>query len=220
MHLFLVSFRTIFFYIAISLAYRIMGKREIGQLGIVDLIVSILIAELAAISIENYTESLIYTLLPIFLLVMIEITLAFLTMKFRSLRIVLEGKPALLICSGKINYHELLKQRYNLDDLLINLRQNHIKSIDEVEYAFLEKNGKLSIFPYVNNKNIFPMPIIIDGKIEKAYLNKIKITEKEIHEYLKNSKLNINNIFYGFYKDKKIFIIKKNDLNSTYINKK
>ena len=145
MELFTVLFRTIFFYFFVLLAYRIMGKREIGQLGVIDLIVSILIAELVAISIEE-TESPIYlTIVPIAMLVILEIVFAFISIKSRRFRTVFDGKPSLIICNGKINYKEMIKQRYSLDDLLISLRQQGIKDLETIEYAFLEPNGELSV---------------------------------------------------------------------------
>ena len=181
MQLFMVVFRTVFFYFFITFVYRIMGKREVGQLGIIDLIVSILIAELVAISIEKTNQSIVLTIVPIFIIVLIEIGLAFLSIKSRRFRNLIQGKPSMIICDGKINYHELINQRYSLDDLLINLRQNRVKSIEEVEYAFLENNGKLSIFTYADNinKKVFPLPIIVDGKIEDKYLSKTPYSTKQ-----------------------------------------
>ena len=84
MELFNVMFRTLFFYFFITLAYRIMGKREVGQLGIIDLIVSILIAELVAISIENKNDPIILTIVPIGLLVVLELLLAYISIKSRT----------------------------------------------------------------------------------------------------------------------------------------
>lgn len=221
MQLFLVIFRTVFFYFFITLVYRIMGKREIGQLGIIDLIVSILIAELVAISIEKTSQSMALTLIPISIIVLIEIGLAYLSMKSRKIRSFIQGKPSMIICDGKINYHELVSQRYNLDDLLLNLRQNKVKSIDEVEYAFLENNGRLSIFTYQDNynKKVFPLPIIIDGKIEDKYLNKTPFSEKQLVKMINNNNLNLENVFYAFYQDKKVFIIEK-DKKNTFLNNK
>lgn len=221
MQLFSIVFRTVFFYFFITLVYRIMGKREVGQLGIIDLIVSILIAELVAISIEKTNQSMALTLIPISIIVLIEIGLAFLSIKSRKFRSLIQGKPSMIICDGKINYHELINQRYNLDDLLLNLRQNKIKSIEEVEYAFLENNGKLSIFTYTDNLNrkVFPLPIIIDGKIEDKYLNKIDFNKRGLLKLIKDNNISLDNIFYGFYQDKKIFIIEKNKKN-TFLNNK
>ena len=219
MELFSVVFRTIFFYFFVSLSYRIMGKREVGQLGIIDLIVSILIAELVAISIENVNDSLTLTIVPIFILVLIELLLAYISLKSRKIRSFIQGKPSVIICEGKINYHEMIKQRYTIDDLLANLRQQEIKSIEDVEYAFLETNGKLSIFKYDLNKKVYPLPIILDGKIQEKSLKKTPFTLGKIHELLIENKLDIKNIFYAFYKNEKIFVIEKNNKNIFLNNK-
>ena len=221
MQLFSVIFRTVFFYFFITLVYRLMGKREVGQLGIIDLIVSILIAELVAISIEKTDQSMALTLIPILIIVIIEIGLAYLSIKSKKFRNLVQGKTSMIICDGKVNYHELVNQRYNLDDLLLNLRQNKIKSIEEVEYAFLENNGRLSVFPYENNfgKKVFPLPIIVDGLIEEKFLNKTPFSKKDILKLLEKNNLVIDNVFYGFYQNKKIFIIEKNKKNTFLDNK-
>lgn len=210
-----VVFRTTFFYFFILFAYRIMGKREVAQLGVIDLIISILIAELAAMSIENHKESIFLTIIPITILVIIEVSLAVISLKSKKMKLTLEGKPVLLICNGKINYKELVKQRYTLDDLLVSLRQKSIKSIDEVEYAILEANGKLSIFKYnfFKTKSSFPMPLILDGKIQIKTLEYIHKDINWINKQLFKNDLSIENIFYAFYKKNKIFVIKKSDLN-------
>ena len=120
MKLFVAIFRTIFFYFFIMLSYRLMGKREIGQLGVIDLIVSILIAELVAISIENINDPLVLTVVPISVLVLIEIIFAFISIKSRTFRNLLDGKPSIIINKGILNYKEMIKQRYSLDDLLLS----------------------------------------------------------------------------------------------------
>ena len=188
-----------------------MGKREVGQLGIVDLIVSILIAELVAISIENIEDSIFLTIAPITLLVLIEVSLAYLSTKSRKFRQIFTSKPSIIINHGEINYKEMIKQRYSLDDLLLSLRQSSIKSIDEVEYAFLESNGKLSIFKY----NIFkldsdyPAPLIVEGKIQEKTLREIHKSKIWVHLYLKKQNLRLEDVFYAFYRKGKIYTILK-----------
>ncbi len=206
--------RTIFFYFFIMVAYRLMGKREIGQLGIIDLIVSILIAELVAISIENLEDSIFMTIIPIIVLVLLEIIFAYINMKSRRIKSILDGKPSLIIYSGKINYKEMVKQRYCLEDLLIALRQKSVKSIDDVEYAFLEPNGKLSIFKYnlFKLKTTYPMPLIIDGNIHKEALKKILKNEIWLKNELIKNEIQLKDVFYAFYKNKKLYIINKNKL--------
>lgn len=214
MDFFQVIFRTIFFYFFVILCFRLMGKREIGQLGVIDLIVSILIAELIAMSIENYGDSIFLTILPIVLLVLLEIILSFVSIKSRKIRVFFDGKPSLIIVNGKVNYHEMVKQRYSLDNLLLNLRQNSIKSLDEVEYAFLEPNGKLSIFKYnlLRTKGTYPMPLILDGTVQKKALKYVNKNMAWLENVLYKKNLKIEDIFYAFYKKKKLFLIKKEDV--------
>ena len=148
MDIVIVIIKTIFFYFFVLIIFRLMGKREIGQLSIQDLVVSILIAELVAISIENYKDSMMLTIVPILLLLFLEIAAGYLSLKFNKLRNIVDGKPSLIINRGIINYKEMIKQRYTLDDLMMELRNNNIKNLNDVEYAVLENNGKLNIFKY------------------------------------------------------------------------
>lgn len=214
MKLFIAVYRTLFFYFFIMISYRLMGKREIGQLGVIDLIVSILIAELVAISIENINEPLVLTVAPITVLVLIEILFAFISVKSRKFRNLLDGKPSIIINKGIINYKEMIKQRYSLDDLLLSLRQNNIKSIEDVEYAFLETNGKLSIFKYniFKTNSTYPLALIIDGVIQDKTLKEIKHSKFWLINYLRKQDIDLSNVFYAFYKNKKIYIIKNSDL--------
>ena len=144
--------RTLLFYIIITIIYRFMGKREVGELGIIDLIVSILIAELAAMSIDNIEESIFLSILPIILLTVIQIVMAYFSLKSNKLASLIDGYPAIIINKGKVNFKEMIRQRYNLNDLLIGLRGQKIKSIEDVDFAILENNGTLSVFSKWKNK--------------------------------------------------------------------
>lgn len=205
-------FRTIFFYFLVVLAYRIMGKREISQLEIIDLIVSILMAELIAISIENMDDSIILTIVPIAALVVLEIVLAKLSLKSRKFNELMSGKPSLLIVNGKIKFKELIKNRYSLDDILLELRQNGIKSLSDVEYAILEPNGKLSVFKYniLKTKSDFPLALIIDTVIQEDTLKYLKKDKEWLINKLHSKNILLNDVFYSFYKNNKIYIINKN----------
>lgn len=205
--------RTILFYVIITVLYRFMGKREVGQLGIVDLIVSILIAELAAISIDNRTESIFLSIIPIVVLVLIQMGMAYYSLKNQKVRDAFDGTPSVMINRGKINFKEMVKQRYNIDDLLTQLREQHVKSIEEVDYAILETSGKLSVFKKKDNRfGDYPLPLILDGKIQEDTLTQIQKTKKWLQKALTEEHVNIEDIFYAFYQEKNIFIIKKEDL--------
>ena len=131
------------------------------------------------------------------------------------MRSFLDGKPSLIISSGKINYKEMVKSRYSIDDLLFQLRQYSIKSIEEIEYAVLEPNGKLSIFPYnpLKLKSAYPMALIIDGVIQEDTLLHISKSKDWLLENLHQSSLGVSDVFYAFYKKHKIYIILNKDIN-------
>ena len=209
-----IILRMIFFYIFIIFIYRIMGKREVGQLGIVDLIVSILIAELVAICIENPKESIMSSIIPIITLVFLQIILSYSSLKNPKLRTVLDGVPSFIIKNGKVNYNEMIRQKYNLDDLLTQLREKGYRNIEDVEYAILENNGTLSIFSYQDKtKTPLPLPLILDGKIQYETLKEMHKEKSFVDNLLKKKKLNLEDIFYAFYKDTSIFVIKYSDLD-------
>ena len=207
MEILIVIFRTLLFYIIITLVYRFMGKREVGELSIMDLIVSILIAELAAMSIDKYKDSLLITILPIIALVIVQIIVAKISLKSASTREKIEGEPSIIINRGKVNFPEMLKQRYNLDDLLTQLREKSIKSIEEVDYAILETSGKLSVFTKGHDNN-YPLPLIIDGKLDEETLIQIGKDNKWLKNELKKNTVEIEDIFYAFYRNKNLFLIK------------
>lgn len=210
----IVLYRTMLFYVIITALYRFMGKREVGQLGMVDLIVSILIAELAAMSIDNRDESVFMAILPIILLVLVQIVMSYLSLKFAKVRDCFDGTPSVMINRGVINFKEMVRQRYNIDDLLTQLRGQHIKSIEEVDYAVLETSGTLSVFRKKDGKfGDYPLPLILDGEIQKDTVLQIKKDEKWIEKTLRNENVDLEDIFYAFYKDKSLFIIKRSDLD-------
>lgn len=205
--------RTIIFYILITVLYRFMGKREVGQLGVIDLIVSILVAELAAMSIDKRQDSIFISIIPIIALGLIQILLSYVSLKSKKVRDIFDGNPSIIINKGKINFKEMVKQRYNLDDLLTQLREKHIKSIEEVEYAILESSGKLSIFKKNNiSFDTLPLPLILDGVLDKKILKEINKDEEWLNRVLIKEKMTINNIFYAYYKDDNLYIIRKSDL--------
>lgn len=210
----IVLVRTILFYLIITIIYRFMGKREVGQLGIVDLSVSILIAELAAISIDNREESIFLSIIPIIILGLIQIGMSYLSLKNAKIRDAFDGTPSVMINRGVINFKEMVRQRYNIDDLLSQLREQHVRTIEEVDYAVLESSGKLSVFKKHDNKfGEYPLPLILDGEIQKDTLVQIKKNENWIIKTLKEEGLKLEDVFYAFYKNKGLYLIKQSDLD-------
>jgi uncharacterized membrane protein YcaP (DUF421 family) len=181
-------FRTLFIYFFILMVMRLMGKREIGKLSVFDLVVSIMIADLAVISIENGDRPLVHGILPIVTLMVTQIGLSYLSLKNRFIRHLVDGKPAVLIKNGRIQEKEMARNRYNLDDLMAQLREKNINNVADVEFAILETSGKLSVFPKeekkaVSKEDLFPpqeiepakMPVylIVEGRVLEEGLRRI-----------------------------------------------
>lgn len=186
-----------------------MGKKEVGELSIVDLIVTILVAELAAICIEETSKSIFVSIVPILVLVIIEIILSYFSLKNEKIRNFIDGKPSVVIKNGLVNFSAMSKLRYSLDDLLSQLREKGVKNIEEVDYAILENSGNLSIF---KNTKDYPMPIILDGKIDYEVLKEIGKSKKWIDSLIEKNQINLENVFYAFYTKNKTYIIKKDEL--------
>jgi Predicted membrane protein len=137
--------RTVLIYFVVFLIMRFMGKREIGKLSVFDLVISVMIAEIAVIVIEDVDRSMWEGILPMVVLLIVQIGIAYLALKNRKLRLWFDGKPSFIIAKGKLNRDVMRKQRYNLDDLLLQLRENKISNVADVEFAILETTGKLSV---------------------------------------------------------------------------
>lgn len=202
-------YKTIFMYFFIIFVYRLMGKKELGQLSIIDLIVSILMAELIAISIESDDKSILTSVVPIMVLVLIQILVSYITLKSEKVRDIIDGKPTVIIKNGKLNFTEMSKIRYSLDDLLTQLRLQGVKSIDKVKYAVLENNGNLSVF---NDNSDYPLPLILDGVIDYSVLKNIGKDYSWILSILKKKNIELEDVFYAFYTSGKTFIIERSEL--------
>ncbi|WP_438351852.1 DUF421 domain-containing protein [Paenibacillus sp. FA6] len=138
-------------YFFIYATIRIMGKREIGKLSIFDLVISIMIAEIAVFVLEDIKRPLLEGIIPMVTLVVLQIVIAQISLKSRKLRLLFDGKPVVLISNGKLHRDTMKKQRYNLDDLMFQIRQKDIDNIADVEFAILETTGQLTVFPKDSN---------------------------------------------------------------------
>lgn len=185
----IILFRTILLYMLILLIFRIMGKREIGELSILDLVVFIMIAEMAAVAIEDTADPLSHTIVSMLLLMLIQITFAVISLKSKRFRDLVDGKPTIIINKGKIDEDAMRKQRYNFDDLLIQLREKDIRRISDVEFAILEASGKLSVFEkekkLAQKEGDITIPLIIDGAVNEDNLARIQKTNLWLRQELR-----------------------------------
>ncbi|MDN3020188.1 DUF421 domain-containing protein [Paenibacillus sp. BSR1-1] len=205
--------RTILFYVLILFIFRMMGKREIGELSILDLVVFIMIGELAVVAIERPNVRMLHAIVPMVLLMFIQIIMAIISLKSKRFRDLVDGKPSIIINRGKIDEVAMRKQRYNFDDLMTQLREKDIRSIADVEFAILESSGSLSVIEKLKNSNEIPkqgditIPLIIDGSIEEENLKRINKTNLWLRQELKKKGYrDVKKISFCSYENGKFFI--------------
>lgn len=194
-----ISIRTIISYGILIIALRIMGKREIGQLNLFDLIILLSIADVMVISIEEYELNYLYILLPVVLLTMLQKLAALILLKSSKLRTMIDGKPSIIILNGVIQIEEMRKQSYNMDDLLLQLRSQSIFDVSLVHLAVLENNGMLSIVEKSEVEMEFSMPIIVSGVLEEELIQIYGIDKEKVIRSIGNNCLSIDKILCGYY---------------------
>lgn len=219
------AIRTFIMYIFVTLSIRVMGKRQIGDLQPNELVVTLLISEIAAIPLQDSSQPIINGIISIFILVIIEIIISVLTMKNVYIRKIMSGKSVVIIKNGTLDQNAMKKVRITVLDLIELLRGQNVFDISTVEFAVLEVNGNLSVLlkteerPTINKDlNINPkkdgmqLPLICDGKLLDESLSALNMSEKELDKLLKKKKATIKNVFlmsadtYGNYN-----IIKKGE---------
>ena len=208
----IIFVRTLILYAFIVVMLRLMGKRQIGQLQPSELVVALIIADLAAVPMSNTGIPLISGLIPIITLFILEELLSYIAMKSESLRGIISGKPSILIERSIIMEEELRRIRYNLNDLLEQLRLKNFSNLEDIEYAILETSGQLSVIPKAENKpvtikdmKIKPMPqhlpvtVIIDGRTNSDNLHKIGLSNEWLVKELKRNKITSDkNVFFAY----------------------
>lgn len=178
--------RSIILYIIILIVMRMMGKREIGQLQPFELVIAIMIADLASIPMTEGGVPISNGIVPILGLLVMHLAISAINMKSIKMREIICGKPSILIYRGKIDEKILRKERFTINELEERLRGNNVNNIGDVEYAILETSGQLTVIQKPNKRNAIPedfniMPeyegiaydLVIDGKIMNENLEKI-----------------------------------------------
>lgn len=202
---------TIFMYFYLIFIIRIMGKREVGSLSIFDLAVYFTISDLITIAILDHTISIFISIISVAVLCFLQILIAKITLKNKKIRDVVDGKKSIIINDGIIDFNEMKKQRYTIDDLYSQIREKGLDSVTLIKWAILENNGKLSIITYRDSISNFPDPLISDGVVIYENLKKAKIDEKTFFEnVLLSGVKNIKEVKLCIYVDDKLsFVFKK-----------
>lgn len=200
--------RVAILYLFVTIAIRIMGKRNIGELQPTELVITLLLSEFASIPIEDNSVPLINSLIPVMLLISFEIINSVISMKSLKFRSLSDGNPIVIIKNGKLDQKQLKKLRFTVDDVLSGLRQKDIFDINEVAYAIIETNGTLSVLLKTANQNStkkdvkaslkndgFTCPVIIDGAIIKQNLNSCGLTKSDVMKILENKNVAKKDVF-------------------------
>lgn len=182
----LIFVRTIILYILVLIVMRFMGKREIGQLQPFELVISIMIADLATIPMAEPGIPITNGVIPIFGLLIMHLIISLLNLKSITLREIICGKPSLLIEHGRINEKNLKRERFTVNELEERLRGNNVFNIQDVEYAILETSGQITVILKPEKRNLTPedfelipeyegiaYDLIVDGKVMKENLKKL-----------------------------------------------
>ena len=188
MELLIHSVRTIIYYIYLVILVRVLGKREVGQLGVFDLVIILLVANLASISIENIDIPFWYFLINIAIIAIIQKVVSLLELKIQKLRGFFNGKMSVVVFNGKLCAEEMKKNLYNIDDLLMQLRNERIDSINKVKIAIWGHTGTLSVYTY-EDTSMIPLPAIISGKIAYENLYYLGLDEDKLISLLDNKRI-------------------------------
>lgn len=203
--------KTILCYIFLITVIRIMGKREVGNLSIFDLAVYFTISDLITMSIVDKKNPIYLPAISVAILAIMQLALAKISLKNKKFRDLLDGKRSIIIHNGIIDFEEMKKQRYSVDDLFNQLGEKGYDSPHLIKWAILETSGKLSVITYDNSKSDYPDPIMSDGKINYENLVQICKTEKWLWQQLENAKIkSLKDVKLAiFFQDKLIFFLHK-----------
>ena len=142
-----IFIRTVIIYILLLAVMRLSGKRQIGEIQISELVTTFLLSDIASYPLTDPGISLLNAVVPILTIIPLEIIFSFLTTKNNRVKKILDGNPSIVILHGKVQKKEMTRVRLSMDDLLCELRLKDIPSVADVDYAILEHNGQISVFP-------------------------------------------------------------------------
>jgi len=204
--------KTVFMYLVIIISMRLMGKRQIGQLQPFEFAIAVMISDLAVMPLSDEGKNFLHGLIPIFVLVLCQVLLSFLSVKGVRIREIICGKPILLIRNGKLLEKNMRKELYTINDLTEQLRFNSIQCVGDVEYGILETNGQLSVFLKSEKRPVTPedlglktseeklcYDVIIDGKLIGRTLDRLNLKREWVDQALKEYGVNdYEQVFYAY----------------------
>ena len=200
--------RTLLLYIAVIASIRLMGKRQIGDLDPSELVVTILVSDLAAVPMQDLGIPMVSGLVPIATLIVLEILLSFLALKSRPFRRLLNGQPAIIIRSGKLDIQKLRQMRLTTDEVIETLRKQNVASVADVKYGVIEPDGTLTVIPRQAKQPVtadmlglsprdagLPLVVVSDGKLVNRSLQLLHLDPRDIENRLNNQSIALSDVF-------------------------
>ena len=223
--MFTTLIRTVLTYFLLFIVIRLMGKRQIGEMQASEFIITILLSEIASAPVTNLSLSMKDSTLSILVLVVLEISLSAALLRFNSLKRLFYGSPSFIISRGEIDIREMKRNRMEIEELMAELRQAGYSDLNDVDYAVLEDNGRLSVFPKASRAPLTPEDMklnpqesgiahvcVLDGKIVRRELQRAGWDEKRLNEHLASRRLALSEVFLLTVDDAgKICCVKKED---------
>ena len=203
-----VLFRTAIIYILLTIAMRLMGKRQIGELEITDLVTTLLISEIASLPITEPELPLSHAIVPIIVLLSFEVVISFLISRFPKLKIIFSSRPSTLIRDGEMCQKAMRDARLSFDELFSELRQQGVDDISQIKYAILEQNGNITVIqkarfqqPSAQDLHLKPKEtglfhiIIEHGCINRHGVTQLGLTESSLKNELSKKGLEISDVY-------------------------
>lgn len=204
----IIIIRAFILYFVIILAVRLMGKRQIGEMQPSELVVTLLLSNIATLPVEDISIPMTMGLVPIFTLVSIDVIVSCLTLRFRGLRRAVSGSAKIIISQGKIDQHTMRELRFTTDDLMAALRSQQIFDINDVQLAVAETTGTISVYPKRSAQPVTcedmsvncedadpPVMVIADGEVSNAALRYLGLDDKWLESVLKAKGTKVGDVF-------------------------
>ena len=200
--------RTLLLYAAVIAAVRLMGKRQLGELDPSELAVTILVSDLAAVPMQDPGIPMLSGLVPIAALISLEILLSFAALKSRLFRRLLNGQPAIIIRSGRLDVKKLRQLRLRTDEVVETLRKQNVASVADVKYGVIEPDGTLTVVPVRAQQPVtasmlgltpkdagLPLVVVSDGKLVPRSLRLLQLDPRDVENRLHNQSLALSDVF-------------------------
>lgn len=209
----IVTIRAVVLYTVLMISMRIMGKGELGELQPHDLVVSLMLAELAVMPMEDLGAPLLHGFIATATIMFLQCFISYVTLKSNSARKFICGTPTIIIDHGNFNIKEMNKLRININDVLGQMRLKGYNNIEDIDYIIMETNGEMSIIapddPPGKRCNRIPIATILDGEIMHNNFKKFNISYTKFEDELKKKKLNYKKILYGYVDENDKFVFFK-----------